>query len=159
TAGAEPFVTTNNLRFPTAQPHTSGLVQANQRYEIASIRDYLGSTQGVAGDLGYDYGTRLESPYACLMNDYQRIVFLPGQVFALIMLTGLAGIILPHRRTAVAALLWASAAILIVLPIAEHEYTYRYVLPAVPLACIAAAIALRKPGHEAAQAQAAAARA
>ena len=86
------------------------------------------------------------------MNSYQDIVFLPGQVFALIMLTGLAGIILPRRRTAVAALLWVSAVILIVLPIAEHEYTYRYVLPAVPLACIAAAIALRKPGHEAARA-------
>jgi hypothetical protein len=38
-----------------------------------------------------------------------------------------------------------------VLPISEHDYTYRYVLPVVPLACIAAAIALRKPGHETAQ--------
>ncbi len=163
TAGAKPFVsTTNNLRFPAVQPHSSGaasgLVQANQRYEVASIRDYLGSAEGVAGDLGNGYGTRLESPYSSLMNSYQRIVFLPGQVLALIMLTGLAGLILPRRRTAAAALLWASAAILIVLPIAEHEYTYRYVLPAVPLACIAAAIALRKPGHEAVQAQAAAVR-
>ena len=124
-------------------------MKANQRYEVASIRDYLGSTQGVAGDLGNGYGTRLESPYASLMNSYQHIVFLPGQVFALIMLTGLAGIILTRRRTAVAVLPWASAPSL--LPIAEHEYTYRYVLPVVPLACIAAAIALRKPGHEAAQ--------
>jgi len=163
TAGAKPFVsTTNNLRFPAVQPHSSGaasgLVQANQRYEVASIRDYLGSAEGVAGDLGNGYGTRLESPYSSLMNSYQHIVFLPGQVLALIVLTGLAGLILPRRRTAAAALLWASAAILIVLPIAEHEYTYRYVLPAVPLACIAAAIALRKPGHEAVQAQAAAVR-
>jgi hypothetical protein len=157
TAGAKPFVTTiQKLRFPAVQPHSSGaasgLVQANQRYEIASIRDYLGSAQGVAGDLGNGYGTRLESPYSSLMNSYQRIVFLPGEVLALIMLTGLAGLILPRRRTAAAALLWASAAILIVLPIAEHEYTYRYVLPAVPLACIAAAIALRNPEHEAVQA-------
>jgi hypothetical protein len=105
----------------------------------------------VAGDLGYDYGTRLESPYAFLMNEYQHIVFLPGPVFALIMLTGLAGIALPRRRTTVAVLLWASAVIRMVLPIAEHEYTYRYVLPAVPLACIAAAMALRKPGQETAQ--------
>ena len=149
TESAEPFVTTtNNLRFPAVQPRSSGLVKANQRYAVASIRGYLGSTQGVAGDLGNGYGTRLESPYVFLMNAYQHIVFLPGPVFALIMLTGLAGIILPRRRTAVAALLWASAVILMVLPIAEHEYTYRYVLPAVPLACIAAAIALRKPGHE-----------
>jgi hypothetical protein len=149
---AEPFVFTNNLRFPTVQPRSYlGLSRADQRYAVAAIRGYTGSDQGVARDLGYDYGTRLESPYVFLMNEYQHIVFLPGQVFALILLTGLAGIILPRRRTAVAALLWGSAAILMVLPIAEHEYTYRYVLPAVPLACIAAAMALRRPGQETAQ--------
>ena len=147
----EPFITTNNLRFPTVQPHSSGLSRVNRRYAVAAIKGYAGSAQGMAGDLGYDYGTRLRSPYVFLMNEYQHIVFLPGQVFALIMLAGVAGIIVPRRRTAVAALLWASAAILMVLPIAEHEYTYRYVLPAVPLACIAAAVALRKPGHETAQ--------
>jgi hypothetical protein len=147
----EPFTATNDLRFPTVQPHSSGLSRANRRYAVAAIRGYTGNAQGVAGDLGYDYGTRLQSPYVFLMNTYQHIVFLPGQVFALIMLAGVAGIILPRRRTAVAALLWASAAILMVLPIAEHEYTYRYVLPVVPLACIAAAVALRKPGHETAQ--------
>jgi hypothetical protein len=148
----EPFLITNNLRFPTVQPHSSlGLNRAERRYAVAAIVGYTGTTQGVAGDLGYDYGTRLESPYVFLMNEYQHIVFLPGQVFALILLTGLAGIVLPRRRTAVAALLWASAVILMVLPIAEHEYTYRYVLPAVPLACIAAAIALRRPGQETAQ--------
>jgi hypothetical protein len=148
---AEPFVFTNNLRFPTVQPRSSGLSRANRRYAVAAIKGYTGNDQGVARDLGYDYGTRLESPYVFLMNVYQHVVFLPGPVFALIMLTGLAGIILPRRRTAVAALLWASAAILMVLPIAEHEYTYRYVLPAVPLACIAAAAALRRPGRETAQ--------
>jgi hypothetical protein len=105
----------------------------------------------VAGDLGYNYGTRLHSPYAFVMDEYQHIVFLPGQVFALIVVAGLAGIVLPRRRTAVAALLWVSALVIMVLPTAEHEYTYRYVLPAVPLACIAAAIAFRKPGQEAAQ--------
>ncbi len=147
----EPFVTTNNLRFPTVQPHSSGLGRADRRYAVAAITGYTGNDQGVAGDLGYDYGTRLRSPYVFLMNEYQHIVFLPGQVFALVLLTGLAGVILPRRRTAVAALLCGSAVILMVLPIAEHEDTYRYVLPAVPLACIAAAMALRKPGQEAAQ--------
>ena len=149
---AEPFVFTNNLRFPTVQPRSSlGLNRAERRYAVAAIRGYTGNDQGVARDLGYLYGTRLESPYVSLMNIYQHLVFLPGPVFALILLTGLAGIALPRRRTAVAALLWASAVILMVLPIAEHEYTYRYVLPAVPLACIAAAMALRKPGQETAQ--------
>jgi hypothetical protein len=148
----QPFVQTNNLRFPTVQPHSAGgLNRADYRYAIGAVHAYTGSDQGVAGELGYDYGTRLESPYVFLMNEYQHIVFLPGQVFALIMLTGLAGIFLPRRRTAVAALLWVSAVAIMVLPTAEHEYTYRYVLPAVPLACIAAAIALRKPGQETAQ--------
>ncbi len=148
----EPFIRTNNLRFPTIQPHSAGgLDRADYRYAIGAVRAYAGSDAGVAGDLGYDYGTRLQSPYVFLMNEYQHIVFLPGQLFAVIMLTGLAGIFLPHRRTAVAALLWVSALTIMVLPTAEHEYTYRYVLPAVPLACIAAALALRKPGQEAAQ--------
>jgi hypothetical protein len=149
---AKPFVATaNTLRFPTVQRHSLGLVKANQRYAVASVLAYLGSTQSAASNHQYDNGTQVVSPYASIMGSYQRIVFLPGQVFALIMLTGLAGIILPRRRTAVAALLWVSAAILMVLPISEHDYTYRYVLPVVPLACIAAAIALRKPGHETAQ--------
>ena len=148
----EPFIHTNNLRFPAIQPRSSlGLDKADYRYAIGAVRAYTGNYQGVAGDLGYDYGARLHSPFVFLMNEYQHIVFLPGQVFAVIMLTGLAGLFLPRRRTAVAALLWASAVTIMVLPTAEHEYTYRYVLPAVPLACIAAAIALRKPGQEAAQ--------
>jgi hypothetical protein len=35
-----------------------------------------------------------------------------------------------------------------VLPTAVHEYTYRYLVPAVPLFCISAALAFRKPGPE-----------
>jgi peptidoglycan/LPS O-acetylase OafA/YrhL len=77
------------------------------------------------------------------MNDYQRVIVFPGPLFALVLVLGLAGIIIPRRRTAAAGLLWFSAAISIVLPIAEHEYTYRYVVPAIPLACMAAALAFR----------------
>ncbi len=148
----KPFLQTNHLRFPAVQPRSAGgLNNAEYRYAIATVHAYTGGYAGVAGDLGYNYGTRLYSPYAFVMDEYQHIVFLPGQVFALIVVTGLAGILLPRRRTAVAALLWVSAVVIMVLPTAEHEYTYRYVLPAVPLTCIAAAIALRKPGQEAAQ--------
>jgi hypothetical protein len=67
------------------------------------------------------------------------------------MATGLAGIIIPRRRTAAAALLWISAVITRVLPTAEHEYTYRYVIPAVPLVCMAAALAFRDRGADARQ--------
>ena len=105
----QPFVQTNNLRFPTVQPRSAGACdRADYRYAIGAVTAYTGNYQGVAGDLGYDYGARLYSPWVFLMNEYQHIVFLPGQVFALVMLTGLAGIFLPRRRTAVAALLWVS---------------------------------------------------
>src|SRR5262249_36129896 len=95
---AKPFVTTaNTLRFPTVQRHSLGLVEANQRYAVTSVLAYLGSTQSAASNHDYDNGTRLVSPFASLMGSYQRIIFLPGQVFGLIVLTGLAGLILPPR--------------------------------------------------------------
>ena len=40
------------------------------------------------------------------------------------------------------------AVIILVLPTAEHEYTYRYVIPAVPLVCMAAALAFRRRDGE-----------
>ena len=38
--------------------------------------------------------------------------------------------------------------IILALPTAEHEYTYRYVIPAVPLVCMAAALAFRRQGGD-----------
>lgn len=139
----QPFNSTDTLRFPDYQPHTATLDGADRPYALGAIRAYTGNTQGVAGDIGYDYGTRLVPPWAAIMQEYQRIVFLPGAVFALVVLTGLAGILIPRRRSADAVFLWGSAVILMVAPTAEHEYTYRYVIPTVPLFVIAAALALR----------------
>jgi hypothetical protein len=102
----------------------------------------VGSTTGIGPYLGHHLGTRLVQPYSHLIRAYQRFVRLPGPLFALIVLAGLAGIVIPRRRTAAAVLLWTSALVTVVLPIAEHEYTYRYVIPAVPLACMAAALAV-----------------
>lgn len=91
------------------------------------------------------YGTRLQLPYAAIIDGYQRVIFFPGPVLALAVLAGLAGLLIPRRRTAGATLLCASAVILMIIPTAGHEYTQRYVLPAIPLICIAAALALRRP--------------
>ena len=122
----------------------------NLRYAIGTIKAYTGSDQGVSRYLGYHFGTRVVHVPAVLMNEYQHIVFLPGPVFGLVVLTGLVGIIIPPPQIVARDLLWVSAIIIMVLPIAEHEYTYRYVIPAVPLACIAAAIAFRKQDRKAA---------
>jgi hypothetical protein len=68
-------------------------------------------------------------------------------VLGLVLLVGLAGLLIPRRRSLTGLLLWLSAVVIIVLPTAEHEYASRYDLPAVPLICLAAALALRKPGR------------
>jgi len=152
----EPFTKTDNtLRFPVIAPSSSDLAPYNLRYAIGTIKAYTGSDQGVSRYLGYHFGTRTVHPYNVLMNKYQHILHLPGPVFGLIVLTGLVGIVIPRRRSSAAVLLWVSAVIIMVLPTAEHEYTYRYVIPAVPLVCMAAALAFRKPDRRAAPAAAA----
>jgi hypothetical protein len=143
TESLDPFYKPNTLRFPGYQPHTLTLDRADRSYATGAIAAYTGNTQGVAGYLGYSFGTRLRAPYAFIIQEYQHIVFLPGPVFAAAVLAGLWGLLARRRRTAAAALLWVTAAAIMVLPTAEHEYTYRYVIPAVPLVCMAAAIALR----------------
>lgn len=139
----QPFTATSDLRFPGSQTSTATLSAADRAYAIGAVRAYTGTTQGVARDLGHYLGTRLRQPYAAVMARYQNIIFLPGPALALIVLTGLAGCVIRRRRTAEAVLCCASALILMILPTAGHEYDYRYILPAIPLACIAAALALR----------------
>ena len=136
------------LRFPGSQMHSASLAPRERAYALAAIRAYTGSAQGLAPYLGYRYGTRVRQPFAGLMQDYQRLVYLPGPVFAVVAAIGLGGLVLPRRRTGAGALLWVCALLALVLPVAEHEYVYRYAFPAVPLACLAAALALRDPARD-----------
>ena len=67
-------------------------------------------------------------------------------MYGLILLVGLGGIVLAWRRFGGEALLpWTISLALIVIPAATAEFDYRYVLVAVPFACLAAAIAF-SPG-------------
>jgi hypothetical protein len=90
--------------------------------------------------------TQLVNPYAVIIRDYQKYVWLPGTIYGLILLTGLGGIVLAWRRLGGEAILpWAISLALIAGPAATAEFDYRYVLPAVPFACLAAVIAF-SPG-------------
>ena len=90
--------------------------------------------------------TQLVNPYAVIIRDYQKYVWLPGTIYGLILLTGLGGIVLAWRRLGGEAMLpWAISLALIAGPAATAEFDYRYVLPAVPFACLAAVIAF-SPG-------------
>lgn len=82
--------------------------------------------------------TGVREPYAGLMRAYQRYFYLRGAELAVIMLLGLVAVV---RRRLPALLPFAAAAALLVVPPATAEFDYRYVLPAVPLACLAAALA------------------
>jgi hypothetical protein len=139
-----PFVDSGQFLFPASQSRSSSLGPRNRRYMLTAVRDYLGTTSGIGPYLGRHLGTHLRQPYARLVQAYQRVIYLPDPVFALIFLVGLVGIMARRRHSAVAVLLWLSAVLTIVLPVAEHEYTYRYVIPAIPLACMAAALAFAK---------------
>jgi hypothetical protein len=82
--------------------------------------------------------TVVVAPFAGLMRLYEGHVYLPGTVYGLILLAGLGGIVMAWRRLGGDALLpWAISIALIVIPAATAEFDYRYVLPAVPFACLA----------------------
>ncbi|MEV7013732.1 hypothetical protein [Streptosporangium sp. NPDC051022] len=102
-------------------------------------------------------GTRIVEPYAGWMRAYQNVAGLPGAAVLVILLVPpvAAGVrrLRPERggrprpaSTATAWLLpWTTAVALLVMPAAVAEFDYRYVLPAVPAACLAAALAVSKP--------------
>ncbi|MCO6006790.1 hypothetical protein NE236_17530 [Actinoallomurus purpureus] len=89
-----------------------------------------------------DPTTRVVTPYATAIRDYQRFVYLRGTMLGGILIIGLVGLVPLWRRWGGAAFLpWITATGLLLVPPATAEFDYRYVLPTVPLACIAAAIA------------------
>ncbi len=101
--------------------------------------------------------TQVVNPFAGAIRVYERYIWLPGTVYGLILLVGLAGMALgwrrpasrgerpaqgPPRNSGTAALLpWLCSLALIVVPAATAEFDYRYVLTAVPFGCLAAALA------------------
>ncbi|GAA2912743.1 hypothetical protein GCM10010517_79310 [Streptosporangium fragile] len=106
---------------------------------------------------------RIVEPYAGWIRAYQDVAALPGASVLVILLVppAVAGArrLRPAspargprhaaagaaRGTAAWALPWTVAAVLLVMPPAVAEFDYRYVLPAVPLACLAAALAASRP--------------
>jgi Dolichyl-phosphate-mannose-protein mannosyltransferase len=92
--------------------------------------------------------TDVVAPFSTVMRVYQGHVYLPGTVYGLILLVGLGGLVLAWRRLGGEALLpWTISLALVVIPSATAEFDYRYVLPAVPFACLAAVMAF-SPGTE-----------
>jgi hypothetical protein len=107
---------------------------------------------------GQGYGfTRAVAPWVRLLQIYQRYIYLRGTLLGIIVLIGAAGVVARWRRWGGLGLLpWLVGVLLIVLPPMTAGFSYRYVLAAVPAACLAAGLAFtRRPGSRSVRALAA----
>ncbi|MFI7701320.1 phospholipid carrier-dependent glycosyltransferase [Nonomuraea sp. NPDC049480] len=84
-------------------------------------------------------GMRSVEPYASVLAVYQYPWFLHGSLFGVVLLAGGAGVLARPRS---ALLPWSFAVFLLVAPVAALDFDHRYVLPAIPMACVAAALAV-----------------
>jgi hypothetical protein len=94
--------------------------------------------------------TRVAAPWARLLQIYQRYIYLRGTLLGIVVLIGVVGVLARWRRWGGIGLLpWLIGALLIVLPPMTAGFSYRYVLAAVPAACLAAGLAFaRRPGEK-----------
>ena len=103
--------------------------------------------------LAYGHATpsRVIQPFASLIALYERVVFTYGPLFGLIMIMGLGGVLRIRRRRLVwsrragSFLPWVTAVTLLVFPVATADFDYRYLLPVLPFAGLAAALAFAPP--------------
>ncbi len=99
--------------------------------------------------------TRVADPWAGQMLRYQDRFAMPGTFLGFLLLGGLAGALPYVRRRGrwralgpvqhfgTGALLpWGMSLALLVIPAATADFDYRYVLPAVPFACVALGLAV-----------------
>ncbi|HSZ42970.1 MAG TPA: phospholipid carrier-dependent glycosyltransferase [Trebonia sp.] len=113
---------------------------------------------GTAGQDWLSYGHQapgvVDKVFAYPLIAYQRVVFTWGPLLAIIFLIGLGGVFSVRRRgwnlktfrlrwkirgTSMAP--WITAAALLVTPVMVGDFDYRYLIPVIPLASLAAGLA------------------
>jgi hypothetical protein len=113
---------------------------------------------------GHQAPGRVIEAFAVPILIYQRLVFTYGPLFAVILLMGLGGVLALRRPLkpmreflkprpfplrwqvrGTPLLPWVTAVALLVFPIAIADFDYRYLLPVLPFACIAAGLAFAPP--------------
>jgi len=146
----------NRTVFP--DPGTYSLYQFGKKSEPLPTW-YMGGGKNAQQEADqYEQGNargKVVEPFAGVMRFYQKWFYLRGTMVGVILLVGLAGMIplFGRRRTRKdrslfglgwggrALLPWITATGLLLAPAATAEFDYRYVLPIVPIGCIAAGIA------------------
>ena len=105
---------------------------------------------------GHTTPSRVVEPFAILISRNERLFYTYGPLFGLILVTGLGGVVRVRReplrlsrcRRTGSILPWATAVVLLVFPIAIADFDYRYLLPVLPFACLAAAFAFAPRGSQ-----------
>ncbi|RJL32389.1 hypothetical protein D5H75_12640 [Bailinhaonella thermotolerans] len=119
-------------RFPRSGTPLPQVAASRGRTAQEIVTEYSGES----GELEVNY------PYAGWVRDYQDVVLLRGPMIAVILLLGLGGVLVRWRRLGGDVLLpWAAGMTLLMVPPFIAAFDHRYVLPAVPLLCLAAALA------------------
>jgi hypothetical protein len=104
---------------------------------------------------GHASPSTVVEPFAVLISLYERIFFTYGPLFGIILLTGLGGVVrieglrerrprLAWSRRAGSMMPWVTGVVLLVFPIAVTDFDYRYLLPVLPFACLAAGLAFAR---------------
>jgi hypothetical protein len=130
------FTWNRSTRFP--DPATA------RQYQFPDAATRLPGWAPVANLHLYQPGTlatRIIRPYSSFLVAYQRYVYFRGSLLAVTLAIGAAWVVTGRRRGAPGLLPWCTAAALIAVPPATAGFAYRYVLAAVPCACIAAGMA------------------
>jgi hypothetical protein len=88
---------------------------------------------------------KVVQPWANFVDGYEKYFYLRGTMLGVILVIGAAGIAARWRRWGGLTLMpWAFGALLVVLPPMTAGFSYRYVLAAVPMSCLAAGLALTR---------------
>jgi hypothetical protein len=93
---------------------------------------------------GSPAGTRAVQPFASWLVNYQKWVYLRGTLLGVILLGGLVVMIIRRRglgSSSAGALPWAFAVTILLVPPLIADFDLRYLVPAVPAACLAAVLA------------------
>ena len=134
---------------PTHQPHSSSATWCDascQQGDPQAVTIMTAERDFSGGGFGF---TREIQPWAHLLQVYQRYIYLRGTLLGLIVLIGAAGVLARWRRWGGVGLLpWLVGVLLIVLPPMTAGFSYRYVLAAVPVACLAAGLAFSRSNGE-----------
>ena len=97
------------------------------------------ATDQAAYNGGHPGATRAVQPFASWLVRYQRYVYLRGTLLGVMLLGGLVTMIV--RRRGAGALPWAFAVTILLVPSMVADFDLRYLVPTVPVACLAAALA------------------